>query len=96
MEPMAKNQYLNVIRIAREEPLEVVTWLQTVTWATLRRLNVGRDSTKAVTKTPNGSKQVDVGSIRDWMNRVARTDEKAIAQIVAIDATCVKRTARRG
>lgn len=95
-EPMPKQQYLNIVRVAREEPLEVVTWLQTCTYNTLRRLNVARDLSKAVTRTPRGSRQVDPGSFRDWTAKLTKEDTDAIAQVVAIDATCVKRTARRG
>lgn len=95
VEPLPKNQFFNVIRTVMRASIDDVTWLQTVTYNTLRRLNVGRDISKCATRVPNGSNHVELGSVRDWMAKVGSEDTKAIEQIVAIDATCTTRTGKR-
>lgn len=96
MEPMPNYQFANVIRAARNQPLETVVQLRTITYFTLRRLGVLRDLTKAhVGRVPWGSDHVDLGSLRDWMERLTKTDAAAIQQVVLLDATCTARVGSR-
>jgi hypothetical protein len=81
-----------IIRLIHRAGTEQVLVLQAATLNTLQRLKVKRDISKAVAKTPEGSDQIDLGSVIVWLNKIERKDAAAIAQLVVIDATCVART----
>lgn len=89
---LSKEHYNNVIRFAKNASLERVNTLRTVTYNTLKRLQVKRNLKKAVSGIPKGSDHGDVGSLKTWMDSINRNDKKAVRQIVAIDATCVVRS----
>lgn len=92
MAELPKNQYRNVIRFLSEASLSNVLELKTITYINLKRLGVKRNLTKAIKfNSRRGSVQVDVGSIRNWLRLVTTKDKKAIAQLVAIDATACSR-----
>jgi hypothetical protein len=85
-------QFNNVIRMLHCAERERVLVLKTATEITLARLSVKRNTRKAISKTPAGSDQWDMGSVVAWMNKIKPTDTLAIQQLVAIDATVVSRT----
>ena len=88
---LTKDQFNSVITLALECPLERVLQVRTGTFNALKRLDVKRDTSKAITKNPHGSTQHDVGSLLEWLTKVLPGDRKAIKQIVALDATCCSR-----
>lgn len=81
----------NLVTMVLEAPLPTVLQIRTATFNALKRVGVGRDTTKAAGKNPHGSVQVDVGSVLDWLARVTPADKKAVAQLVMLDATCCAR-----
>ena len=84
-------QLNNVIRMIKQGPMERVLSIKTMTHKTLKRLKVKRDATKARTKLPRGSDQVNVGTLFTWLNSIGKEDEGAVKQLVVIDATCCRR-----
>jgi hypothetical protein len=82
----------SVLRMIMRGRQDDVTAIRAMTYSTLQRLRVGRDLSKAATKLPKGSDQFDTGSLRDWLAKIKPGDEKAIEQIVIIDATAVSRS----
>ena len=89
------NQFNTVIRNIKQISIANVNFLRYHTFHTLKRLRVRRNLTKAITGIPDGSDHLNMQNIVVWMNKsAARTDqtELAVAQIVAIDATCCNRT----
>jgi hypothetical protein len=92
---LPENHFDTIIRCIKKFPLDRVDFLRNATFHTLKRLRVKRDLSKAVSGIPKGSDHLNVMSIVVWMSKIsARNDqtEKAVAQIVAIDATCVARS----
>ena len=61
--------------------------IKTMTRQTLARLGVKPELSKAVSKLPAGSDQIDLGSFRVWLDKLNKTDTMAIAQLVLLDAT---------
>ncbi len=67
--------------------------IRAASWDTLKRLRVKRDTSKAISKIPQGvSKQWDSGTLIRWMKKIESGHKKSIKQLVAIDATAVSRT----
>jgi hypothetical protein len=60
------------------------------TFLKLKELKVKRDLSKAVKSVPKTA-HPNMRTFLDWMSKVTKDDEKAVAQIVAIDATAVAR-----
>lgn len=87
------NQLNTVIRFIKKAPLDRVAVLRQATFDSLRRLGVKRNVGKAVAGVPAGSDQGDVQSLIVWMGRITAADREAVAQLVAIDATAVQRSA---
>ena len=93
MEPMPKQDFNSVLRFVRRGNFDSVRQLRTVTFETLRRLGMPRNTQLAPQgKCPYGSDHVDVGSLRDWMSRVSVEDVECVQQIQVIDAAVVART----
>lgn len=82
----------SVIRLVQRSSVEKVLVLRAATLSALQKLKLKRDLSKAVAKTPAGSDQVDLGSVISWINKVQRKDTAAVAQLIALDATCTVRT----
>ncbi len=85
------NHFNTVIRVVKMSSLDVVKEIKTATFFALKRLGAKRRVVNAKRKIPAGSDQIDIGSFITWMNKVQVGDEKAIEQIVAIDATACRR-----
>ncbi len=83
----------NIIRLIKMASLDHVKHLRTATWNNLKRLELKRDLRLARKKTPKGSDQYDLGSIITWMDHIPKTDQKAVKQLLVIDATCCRRMA---
>ena len=91
MAALPKNQLNNIFRLLLNGQIDRVQQLRHVTFGLLKKLDIKRDLSKAITKPPKGSDQVDVGSIITWLNKITVTDKLAVKQLVAIDATACKR-----
>jgi len=89
---LPKNHFNNVIRSIKKSSLDRVQSVRHQTHSTLKRLKLERDLTKAIKGIPKGSEQVDHGTLFTWMNKITSGDKKAIRQVIAIDATAVKRS----
>lgn len=87
-----KDHFQNVIRFIKRSSLERVNTLKTATEVTLKRLGRKRNLKKAVSGVPEGSDHADIGTLVTWLNRVDKSDKKAVDQVLAIDATCFMRT----
>lgn len=88
---LPKNQYNNVIRLLRRADISTVLAIRNVTFVRLNEIGVKRDLSKAVEKTPNGSDQVDVQSVVQWIRSVTPDQKRAVWQLVEIDATACSR-----
>ena len=85
-------QFNTVIRQIKRNEIGRVSVLRAATFRTLKRLGVKRDLRKAKKgKPPKGSDQGDTQSVIVWLNKIGKEDEMAIEQLVAIDATAMKR-----
>ena len=84
--------FASVVRMVHRGDADKVQWIRTATYTAMQKLGIARDATKAIRKTPKGSDQFDTGSLLTWMNGLKITDKKAIAQLVALDATAVARS----
>lgn len=89
---LSKQHFNNVIRFIKKAPLERVLTLRTVSFNTLKRLQVKRDPSKVVVGIPKGSDHGDVGTLKTWMDSVTPKNKRAVKQIVQIDATCCARS----
>lgn len=89
---MLPGGFNSIIRQVHRSSVEKVLVLRAATLAALQKLKLKRDLSKAVTAIPEGSDQVDLGSVISWINKVQRTDTAAVAQLIALDATCTVRT----
>ena len=81
----------NVIRLINMAPFDHVKHLRTAAWANLKRLGLKRNAKLARMKIPKGSDQFDLGSIITWMEKIPKTDKKAVRQLLVIDATICRR-----
>ena len=88
---LPKNQFNNVIRMIKTRGIDRAQTLRQCTFDVMRELGVKQNLTKKVKGVPNGSDHADIQTLVTWMRNVKKTDTKAIAQIVAIDATCCAR-----
>jgi hypothetical protein len=86
------NQLNNFVRMLFRADTERVMVLRNATFLALRRLGVKRDQSKAVSKIPDGTDQIDLGSAITWMDGIVPEDTVAVSQIVVLDATAVFRT----
>jgi len=92
---LPKRHFDSVVRMIKRSSMDRAMMLRTATYNTLKRLGVRRNRSKAVLGVPDGSDQVDTGSIVAWLNKVKPSNADAIQQVVAIDATVVQRTRGR-
>ena len=88
---LSKNDFNNVIRFLKTAPLESIKQVRTETYNNLKRLQVKRDLDACPGGIPKGSDQVDTGTLIAWLRGVEKQYEKAVAQVIAIDACCCKR-----
>ena len=92
---MPNGHFNTVIRYIKQERIDRVQTLRTITYTNLRRIGCKRDLTKAVKGIPKGSDHLNVLSIKEWMEKISgKTEEteKAVNQVIAMDATAVVRT----
>lgn len=88
---LQKGHFNNVLRFVKSAPLESVRPVRTETYNALKRLQVSRDFSKAKSGIPKGSDQVDVGTLVKWLRSIEKPNEKAIEQLVILDAVCCGR-----
>lgn len=85
----------NIIRFANTCSRDRGMALRSVTFAKLRKLGVPRNPSKAVSGIPNGSDQLSMKSITDWVDKIEVENKNAVKQLIAIDATLFVRTKRK-
>jgi len=88
---MPTSHFNTVIRMLKRAESDRVKQVRMASFRNLKRLGVKRDVSKAVVKLPKGSDQVDVGSVVTWMDKIKPENKSAIRQLVAMDATSVRR-----
>ena len=88
---MPTSHFDTVIRMLKRAESDRVKQVRMASFRNLKRLGVKRDVSKAVVKLPTGSDQVDVGSVVTWMDKIKPENKSAIRQLVAMDATSVRR-----
>lgn len=88
---LSKKHFNNVIRYIKLTNIDTVKQIRTETWNNLKRLQVKRDLSKAPSGVPKGSDQVDVGTLVSFLRGIEKTHEKAVQQLLAIDAACQSR-----
>ena len=81
-------QYANVIRFTKHAAIEQVKQIERVSNKRLKELRVKVDKTKAPHGVPKGSDQINLYSLIVWINEVQKTDAEAVAQLVAVNASC--------
>lgn len=89
---LSKQHFNNAIRMLRQGSTETSRFIRNAAFFEMRRLRVKRDLSKSVEKTPKGSDNRSPMGLVKWMQRIKPGDTAAIKQLVAIDATAVKRT----
>ena len=90
-EPLSTAQFNSFIRAIKQTKLENVKALRAISHTALKRLRVRRDMTKAVKGLPEGSNQVNVGSLITFLETVPKKNKEAVQQVIAIDATATAR-----
>ena len=88
---LSKSHFNNVVRYLKVCPLNNAQQIRTLTYNTLKRLQVKRDLSKAPKGIPGGSDQFDGGSLLNWMDSILPADTKAVEQVIALDALCCQR-----
>lgn len=88
---MPDNHFRNVIRAIRTANLDRIKPLEGVVKEAMKRLSQKRSMKMAWKKTPEGSDQLDIGSLIAWVNKIQPANKPAIAQLVSIDATLARR-----
>jgi hypothetical protein len=91
---MPKSHFKSVIRQIKKSRLDQVKILRIATHAALKRWGVRRNLKRAVKGIPDGSDQQNFGSVIGWIKKIpgkSDVSEKAVNQVIAIDATCVVR-----
>lgn len=88
---LSKNHFNNVVRFVKTAELEAVKQLRSETYNNLKRLNLKRDLSACPVGIPKGSDQVDVGTLIRFLRGIEETHEKAVQQLIALDAACCKR-----
>ncbi len=88
---MPRHHFNTAIRFLWRANRHEVEQVRNATYRKLKQLGVDRDTGKASTRMPNGSDHFDVRSFVNWADKIQADDESAIEQLVAIDATAVKR-----
>lgn len=91
-EALTSEQFDTIIRLVKEAELGRVNGIRGLTFSAMKRLQVKRDKMKAVKGIPKASCQVNLGSFTTWLSSVCKDNKKAMEQIIAIDATAVKRS----
>lgn len=92
---MPDSHFDSVIRQIKRGRLDQVTILLGATHAALKRWGVRRNLKHAVKGIPDGSDQQNFGSVIGWIKKIpgkSDVSEKAVNQVIAIDATCVVRS----
>ena len=90
---LSKNEFNNVIRFIKNAPIVSINQLRTETWNNMKRLQVKRNLAKAPSGVPKGSDQVDIGTLITHLRSIqpTKSNEKAVEQLIAIDAALCKR-----
>ena len=83
---LAERQFNSIIRGVKRMSADSVTGIFQSSTRRLEELGHRRNG-KPITKTPEGSDQVDIGSVLTWMKEIKKDDSDAIAQLKAIQAT---------
>lgn len=89
---LPKRDLNTVIRMILNGPRDRAEYIRNVTFRNLKRLGVERNLSKAHTKLPDGSDQIDIGSIVTWMDKIQPEHKRSVWQLIEIDATAVSRT----
>ncbi len=90
---LSKNDFNKIIAYIRNCNILRVHELLVITRPVLKRLGKKRNTSKAVTKTPqNVSTQVDIGTFKTWTGKIQLNNSKSITQLIVIDATAKVRT----
>jgi len=88
---LTKVQFRSLIKLMKTADLGIAETVRSNSFKALKRLKVKRDLSKAVKGIPKGHTEVNVGNIVAWLEKVDPADPKAVAQVVAVDATAVTR-----
>lgn len=89
---LSKHDFNSLILYLLKSPIHKAQIIRAATWATLKRLRVKRNKSKARVKIPKGvSNQGDAGSIVMWLSKIKPEHKTSIKQLIIIDATAVGR-----
>lgn len=77
----------SAIRFVKRGRIETVEQALVVAKIHLERLGLEIEEDAVLTGTPDGSDQVDVRSIYDWMEKIQSGDKKAKRQLLAFAST---------
>lgn len=89
---LPKRDFNSVIRAILTGPQSRAASFRGASFRNLKRLGIARNLSKAHVKVPEGSDQIDVGSIVTWMDNIQPEHKRSIWQLIEIDATAVSRT----
>lgn len=89
---LSKKDFSTYIRFIKTTGLENVKLVRTETFNALKRVQAKRDVEACPAGIPSGSDQADVGTLVRWLRSVEKTHEKAIRQLIMLDAACCQRT----
>lgn len=93
MKTLTDAGFNSTIRAVRTKDIEKVNQILTLAESALERTGHKADPSKAVKSTPQGSDQLDVGTLVTWAGKIGRRDRSAVRQLIAIHATAVDRLA---
>jgi len=88
---LPERQFACVVRMINSCETKKLGPLLAAFAAKLDELGVRQNGRKAVSGVPEGSDQVDIGSVIAWCNRICSHQPDAIKQLVALHATAYVR-----
>lgn len=94
MAALRERAFRTMLRMVQKTHSDALLGLRHETWRKMKALGVPRDMSKAASGIPEGSDQIDMQSLVQWIRRVDKSDPASMEQLAILDATLVARTSR--
>jgi hypothetical protein len=91
MKEAIPSYFKTIIRTINTHHVGTAKQIRAASWTALKRLGYRSKIEQAVDGIPEGSDQINIGSLVTWMNKILPQDKVAIRQLLRIDATAAKR-----
>lgn len=83
--------FRNIIRLIKTQELDRVRIFLTMCSTRMEEIGLMADEDEAISGVPDGSDQIDMGSLKTWVDRVELEDTRACDQLRKLQATAKSR-----